>query len=235
VNGSGPRVDARHLARVRALLAKAESTTHAAEAEAYTAKAQELATRHSIDEALLSARSGAVTVVPFARRIGVDHPHEGERAALLDVVARANRCHVVWSPEFGFATVFGFDSDLDTVDLLYTSLLIQAHRDMARTEPAGGKAGRARLRSFRQSFLIAFAMRIGERLAAATQAALAEATQTDGPERLLPVLMARDAEVRETMEKAFPRTVRGRGSRVDSQEGWNSGQASADRARLPSA
>ena len=30
-------------------------------------------------------------------------------------VARANRCHTVWSPELGFATVFGFDADIDAV------------------------------------------------------------------------------------------------------------------------
>ena len=46
------------LAKVRALLAQAESTTFEAEAEAFTAKAQELMARHAIDAALLWARSG---------------------------------------------------------------------------------------------------------------------------------------------------------------------------------
>ena len=43
------------MARIRALLAKAEGTEYAAEAEALTAKAQDLMTRHAIDEALLHA------------------------------------------------------------------------------------------------------------------------------------------------------------------------------------
>ena len=112
----------------------------------------------------------------------MDHPYEGEKAALLDAVARANRCHTVWSPDLGFTTVFGFDADIDAVDLLYTSLLVQAHRAMAQTEPPGGKAGRARLKAYRQSFLVSFATRIGERLADAAEAALADATRTpDGP------------------------------------------------------
>jgi hypothetical protein len=233
-----PSVDARLLDRVRALLAKAESTTYPAEAEAYTAKAQELAARYSLDEALLVARSGGTEVVPFARRIGVDHPYEGEKVALLDAVARANRCHAVWSPEFGFVTVFGFDADIDTVDLLHASLLIQAHRAMAREEPPGGKAGRTRLRAFRQSFLVAFAARIGERLAGAADAALAEVTRVDDGTGsadaavLLPALVARDEQIRETMRRVFPRTVRARGSRVGSREGWESGRAAADRAAL---
>lgn len=224
--------DARLLDRVRGLLAKAESTTYPAEAEAYTGKAQELITRHSIDEALLVARAGDAAVVPFARRVGVDHPYEGEKAALLDAVATANHCYTVWSPEFGFSTVFGFDVDIDAVDLLYTSLLVQAHHAMARSEPPGGKAGRARLRAYRQSFLVAFGVRIRERLAHAADTALADLTRAADGGDLLPVLASRDEQVRETMRKVFPRTVRGRGSRVDSREGWDSGRAAADRAAL---
>ncbi len=221
-----PGTDAK-LERVRALLAKAEATTFPAEAEAYTAKAQELISRHSIDEALLAA-GGEVDVVPYARRIGVDHPYENEKASLLNSVARANRCHVVWSPEFGFATVFGFDADIDAVDLLHTSLLVQAHRAMARTEPRG-KAGRSRLKSFRQSFLVGYAVRIGERLAEASRAALDEVGDRAA---LLPVLASRDVEVRQARDRAFPSTTRGRGFRVASLEGWESGREAADEATL---
>jgi hypothetical protein len=241
---AGPRrsggVDVRLLDRVRALLAKAESTTYPAEAETYTAKAQELIARHSIDEALVAARGGSAAVVPLARRIGVDHPYESEKASLLAAVAGANRCHTVWSPELGFTTVFGFDSDIDAVDLLHTSLLVQANRAMSAAEPLGGqtngKAGRARLKTFRQSFLVGFAVRIGERLAQAGEVAMTPDPRSELPSHsraeLLPVLAARDAQVRETMERVFPRTVRGRGSRVDSDEGWDSGRAAADRAAL---
>ncbi|MFI7540531.1 DUF2786 domain-containing protein [Actinoplanes sp. NPDC049599] len=222
-----PGTDAK-LERVRALLAKAEATTFPAEAEAYTAKAQELISRHSIDEALLAAGTGTA-VVPYARRIGVDHPYESEKASLLNSVARANRCHVVWSPEFGFATVFGFDADIDAVDLLHTSLLVQAHRAMARTEPPGGKAGRARLKSYRQSFLVGYAVRIGERLAEASRAAL---EQAGDPAALVPVLASRDVQVREARDRSFPSTTRGRGFRVASLEGWESGREAADAAQL---
>lgn len=230
----GTSADARLLERVRALLAKAESTGYPAEAEAYTAKAQELVARHSLDEAVLSARTGGTAVVPFARRIGVDHPYEGEKASLLDAVARANRCQAVWSPELGFVTIFGFDADLDAVDLIYTSLLVQGNRAMAQSEPPGGKAGRARLKAFRQSFLVAYATRIGERLTGAAEAALADAARAAAAGGgLLPVLAGRDEQVRETVNRIFPHTVRSRGARVDSLEGWESGRAAADSAALP--
>jgi hypothetical protein len=229
--GAGVReTDAGLLKRVRALLAKAERTDFPAEAETYTAKAQELVTRHSIDEALLDTGADGPAVVPFARRIGVDHPYESEKASLLHAVAAANRCHSVWSPELGFSTVFGFDADLDAVDLLYTSLLVQANRAMSRAEPAGGKAGRARLKTFRRSFLVAFAVRVGERLADSAGAALAEGRADAG--NLLPVLADRDEQVRESMRRVFPSTTRARGGRVDSIEGWDAGREAAERAGI---
>jgi hypothetical protein len=213
--------DTRVLDRVRALLAKAESTGFPAEAEAYSAKAQELIARHSIEEALTARDRAEVT--PFARRIGVDHPYESEKAGLLDAVARANHCRTVWSPEFGFSTVFGFDADIDAVELIYTSLLVQANRAMVRDEPAKGKA---RIKAFRRSFLAAYAARIGERLSRATRAEIEQHTG------LLPVLRNRELRVREAMDRAFPATVRARGRRIDSLEGWESGRAAADEAEL---
>lgn len=211
--------DKRVLDRVRALLAKAEATDFPAEAEAYSAKAQELITRYRIEE----VTAPAVDVTPFARRIGVDHPYESEKASLLDAVGRANGCRTVWSPELGFSTIFGFDTDIDAVELLHTSLLVQANRAMTRDEPAKGKA---RVKAFRRSFLIAYAIRIGERLREVAEQAFASHGD------LLPVLRSRDVQVRTAMEKVFPVTVRSRSSRVDSLEGWDSGRAAADEARL---
>ena len=213
--------DNRILDRVRALLAKAESTDFPAEAEAFSAKAQELIARHSIEEVLATPTAGPV--VPLARRVGVDHPYENEKASLLDAVARANRCHTVWSPEFAFTTVFGFDTDIDAVELLHTSLLVQAHRAMTRDERAVRKA---RIKAFRRSFLVAYAARVGERLERATRHEIARHAD------LLPVLRDRDLQVREALRKSFPRTVKARGSRVDSLEGWESGRAAADEAEL---
>ena len=211
--------DNRILERVRALLAKAESTDFPAEAEAFSAKAQELIARHSIEEVLAATPGDA----PLARRVGVDHPYESEKASLLDAVARANHCHTVWSPELAFSTLFGFDADIDAVELLYTSLLVQANRAMARHEPGKGKA---RIKAFRRSFLIAYAQRIGERLERTTRHEIAQHSD------LLPVLRSRDLQIQEAVSRAFPRTVRARGSRVDSLEGWESGRAAADQAEL---
>jgi hypothetical protein len=222
--------DPRILDKVRALLAKAESTGFAEEAEALTAKAQQLMARHSIDEALLAARAGARDE-PVGCRVGIDNPYELPKATLLDVVAGANRCRSVWAKNLGFATVIGFRPDLDAVELLYTSLLVQATSAMTRAGSRKDHHGRSRTRSFRQSFLTSFAIRIGERLATATEQASAEAAAETGEARLLPVLAARDDTVREATEKMFPEIVAKAVTATDG-EGWAFGRAAADLASL---
>ena len=206
----------RMLGRIRALLAKAESTEYPEEAEALSAKAQHLMARHSIDEALLPA---AAADGPTARRIGVDRPYEGAKALLLDAVAAANACEAVWSSDFGFSTVVGHRSDLEAVELLYTSLLVQADRALHR--------GPSRRKDYRESFLIAYAARIRERLTTATAG---ELSAHDGAADLLPVLAARDIAVRTATRRLFPSTTTSRLKGRD-PDGWSEGTSAADGAR----
>ncbi|SCL25218.1 Protein of unknown function [Micromonospora nigra] len=224
-----PTGASRMLDRVRALLAKAESTTFPAEAEALTGKAQELIARHSIDQALLSTdaepgdRPGGV-------RLGTDPPYAGAKALLVQEVAAANRCEAVWSDDLGFTTVLGWPADLEAVELLYTSLLVQATTAMLRGRGERRSGGR-RTRGWDESFLNAFALRIGERLRSATESVDRETAAAAGPERLLPVLAARSEAVRERLDTLFPGVTRHRLS-VRDAEGWSSGTAAADRASL---
>ncbi|KUM86521.1 MULTISPECIES: DUF2786 domain-containing protein [Streptomyces] len=217
------RGDARTLGRIRALLAKAEATGYPEEAEALTAKAQELMARHSVDEALLDARAPAKDT-PGACRIGVEPPYEQAKAVLLDAVATANHCRAVWNEPFAFSTVVGFEGDLVAVELLYTSLLVQAQSAMAKAEAAQRAGGRGRTKTFRQSFLAAYAHRVGDRLRTA-----AEAPVTDD---LLPVLASREVAVTDRTERMFPRTTTTRLRGVSDEAGWTEGARAADRAQV---
>ncbi len=89
-------VDEGTLAKVRALLAKAESTNFEHEAAALTAKAQELMSRHAIDEAMARGASGGSRDTPLIRRLPVDDPYAGPKSTLLAVVAAANGVRTVW-------------------------------------------------------------------------------------------------------------------------------------------
>ncbi|MBT2379249.1 DUF2786 domain-containing protein [Streptomyces sp. ISL-111] len=232
----------RMLTRIRALLAKAEATGFPEEAEALTGKAQELMARHSIDEALIAARTQS-TETPGACRIGVEPPYESAKAILLDAVASANRCQAVWNGDLGFSTVVGFEPDLEAVELLFTSLLVQGTAAMTRAEAGQRASGRKRTKTFRQSFLMAYAQRLGSRLADTTERATATAADTDtatgtdtrkGTGGLLPVLAARDVAVTEAAERMFPRTTTTRVRGATDLDGWNHGTEAADQARMGS-
>lgn len=226
----GP-ADQRMLERVRALLAKAESTEFEAEAEALTARAQELMARHSIDYALLAAASGS-TDTPSGRRLFLESPYEAPKALLLDVVAAANRSKAVCQQSLGLCTVLGFSADLDAVELLFTSLLVQATTAMMHAGSRRDAYGRSRTRSFRQSFLTSYAQRIGERLAESTGQAERQAAAESPGTNLLPVLAARHSAVDQAADEMFPElTMRSVASGTD-REGWLHGRAAADLAPL---
>jgi len=227
VRGQG--ADPRVLHRVRALLAKAESTTFPDEAEALTAKAQELMTRHAIDRAMIEP-DGGPGAIPSARRIGIDDPYASAKSYLLHQVAAASNCRVVFSKDLGFSTVFGFDSELDAVELLFTSLLVQATAGMAAAGVDQASGARWRSRSFRQSFLVGFAVRIGERLREAAAAATEEA-EADHGGRLLPVLMSRAEAVKQERDQTFPDLAHHRLGAND-PAGWTAGRVAANRASL---
>ncbi|WP_433231919.1 DUF2786 domain-containing protein [Actinomadura formosensis] len=224
-------VDQRTLGRVRALLAKAESTEFPEEAEALSARAQELMARHSIDQALLDAQAGG-TGGPAGRRIAVDNPYEAPKAALLTVVADANRCRAVWHRELGFSTVLGYPADLAAVEMLFTSLLVQATSAMVHAGPRRDARGRSRTRSFRHAFLNAYAARVGERLREVAGEAAGRAAAGAGGKDLLPVLAARDRAVERAVDTMFPGLTEGRAGSVSNYEGWVAGRAAADLANL---
>ena len=223
---------ARMLEKVRALLAKAESTTFDDEAEACTAKAQELIARYSIDAALVESRGGRLggSASVSAVRIAVDDPYAHAKTLLLQAVARENRCFALWDKQFGFNTIFGHAADLRVVELLFTSLLVQAVGAMQRAGSHVDRTGTIRTRSFRQSFLVAFANRIGERLREANCRAEAAAVDEVG-DSFLPVLAARSDAAREACAEMFPKQGRTAVSVINA-EGWVAGRAAADTASL---
>lgn len=226
--GSMPEVtetEARLLARVRALLAKAESTEYAEEAEALTAKAQDLMTRHSL-QLLIHQHGSKQADRVTAARLWLDAPYAAAKSLVVNVVAEANRCRAVWADSLGCITVLGRAADLASVELLCTSLLVQATRAMLERQPATGR----RTRSYRQSFLVSFATRIGERLRGAADGVTKDLSATDRA-ALLPVLRSASERVDQAFAESFPYTVEQRVN-VSNGTGWAAGRAAADLALL---
>ena len=218
------------LQRVRGLLAKAESTTFEAEATALTAKAHELMTRHAIDAALLQGRAGDR---PIMVRLPVDAPYVDAKCLLLQTVAAAGRCQAVAMTQLGLSTVVGFADDVAAVELLFTSLLLQAQtalEEAARLAPAGT---RVRSQSYRSAFLQAYAGRIGQRLDESNAAVLA-AADPDEAQAFLPVLRSRADQVDELVDERFGALTTSPVRGGFDAAGWAGGTLAGDRARLDS-
>jgi hypothetical protein len=196
------------LERVRKLLAKAEDegvTPH--EAEALTAKAAELMARYGIDRALLAATTPS-TDAPADRILHIPNPWAAVKAHLLTGLAAAMRCQAVLIPAQvpgSRVHLFGYASDLDRADIMYTSLLIQMHRALAAT-PVPGAARSPR--AWRRSWMLGFATAVVTRVRAAEARAADQATtQTaagGGPSAEI-VLADRALTIRHNLHQAYPR------------------------------
>ena len=203
--------------RARALLAQAESATSSEEAEALTARAQGLLARQAMDDALLAA---AGTGPASGRRLFVDSPYEAGKADLLSMVATVNHCRTVWHKSLGLSTVLGFPGDLDAVELLFRSLLVQASAALDRAGPHRDEAGPAGTRSFRQSFLASYTRRISERLAEAARAEQRQAEANAPGPRLSAALATRHHAVDEAAARMFPDLARPDPGPSPGDEGW---------------
>jgi hypothetical protein len=221
------------LAKVRKILAKAEDPAATpAEAETYTAKAAELIAAYGIDRALLAAE--APTSDPVGDRVVVlDPPYALDKASLLSSVAVRLRCWSVQRVRYVDQTkeislhMFGHDSDLLRVEVLYTSLLLQATALLARTPVPAGE----HVAAYRRSWLAGFTSAVSRRLAEAEKRARARAEQQErdaSRTRSVELVLAdRSAAVRRAVEDAYPslrkapsRQLSGSGGRA----GWSAGQ-----------
>jgi len=223
------------LNRVRKLLAKAEAEgVTPPEAEALTAKAAELMARYGIDRARLAA-TRPDTDRPDSRIIDIDNPWAQVRAHLLAGLAGAMRCQCVLlstTRPGARIHVFGYASDLERADILYTSLLLQMARGLtAAVVPAWVRS----VRAWRRSWLLGFAAAVVARVRAAEQEATSRAT---GPEarsgsQTALVLADRALVIRRNIEQAYP--VTRKSHMTYSGSGYGAGYAQGQRADIGTA
>lgn len=219
------------LARVRKLLAKAEDPAATAqEAETYTAKASELMAAYGIDRALLAAADPSLDVVGD-RVVTLDRPYAAEKAQLVSQIALALGCRVVRRTRYPGGVkelsvhLFGHRSDLQRAEILFTSLLLQAMRALARTEVPRWDHPAA----FRRSWLSGFSFSVGRRLEAAERAAAAQAEDrfaATGTSTAL-VLADRSAAVEAARDAAYPDLEPARARQLSGSGGalgWAAGQ-----------
>jgi hypothetical protein len=131
------------LGKVRALLAKAASTTHPGEAEVFRQKADELMTKYAIDSWMLEQEQEGTSKKPIRRDLDMSWRYDRDygnptRSALhrifRDVAAHCRVRLVSIHTDFANRTVpaVGMEADIDYFDLLFTNLMIQL---LAQADP----------------------------------------------------------------------------------------------------
>jgi hypothetical protein len=221
----------RLLERVRKLLAKAEAEgATAEEAQALTAKAAELMAKYGIDRALLAA-ARPETDVPGNRIVEIYNPWARVQAHLLCGLAAALRCQCILLPARAGQRVhmFGFASDIERTDVLYTSVLIQMWHGLAAAPvPAWSDSPRA----WRRSWLLGYAAAVTSKVRAAEQSAVQAAAADPGAasSRAALVLADRSLVIRQNLARAYPVT---RTARVTyTGNGYGAGFAQGKRADI---
>ncbi|SNQ45744.1 conserved hypothetical protein [Frankia canadensis] len=228
------------LGRVRKLLAMAEGEglTEAAR-EAYNTKAAELIAQYGIDRALLEAaepRRAAADLV-----VTVESPYARDKISLLASVATPLGCRLVHRTmrraqgvEHS-AHLFGMDADIQRVQLLFTSLLVQQVYGLAAVRPPRCEDPRA----YRRSWMAGFALAVAERLTKAEWTAReraqarqrAEPAEEPGGPSVAVVLADRSRRVDAHMATVYPR-LRTPRARQLSGSGGREGYQAGERADL---
>ena len=199
------------LEKVRKLLAKAEAEgVTPQEAELLSAKAAELMAKYGIDKAMADARAH-VSPKPVNKVFTIDQPYSQVKGHLLHAVARALHCQGVTIRTSGPTSrvhVFGFESDIELVEMLYTSLLLQMAHATARHPISSWLRGR-KVMAERRSFMLGFVSGVSPRLEAAYALAEAATDDTGTPGTEL-VLRNRDVAVEGAVADAYPKLTKTR-------------------------
>ena len=230
------------LERVRALLAKAEDRAATEEeSKLYTAKAAELMAKYSINQALIdAARPRAEREVVGDRVVLIVAPYAFAKASLLHTICRYSRVKSIRintgrysrrtkQPGTQQMHLFGFAADLEQVEMLYTSLLLQVAWFGKQAKPPGYlEPGEKRV--WHREWLFGFSHGVGARLKEAEERAKKTVTNEQGG-NLLPVLLDRSTLVADRLKAHYPDMTTTKIS-FNAGAGYQAGRLAANQADL---
>jgi hypothetical protein len=233
--------------RVGKLLAQAEGTDNEHEAAAFVERAQQLATEHAVDLEMARARQrarqhrgGGEPLVQERLAVG-ERGRRGNRHRVLlyTVVAGPNDVMVNVAHDSSYVLGFGHRSDLDVVEQLWTSLVVQmAAAAQRRMDDGEHRAAGISGLSWRLSFYDGFIEAVAERLQRARQHALEQAqpNQRTGEPSAALVLREKSERVKSFYDTASDARGSWRGAGAgrtrSSRTARSSGRADGARADL---
>ena len=214
------RPDSALIDKVRKLLAMAEGTDIAEEADAFARKAADLIARHRVSEASLrEVNPDELEIIELDLGRGA---YVRARFHLLAGIADAHGCLATFmtGSRGTIAHITGHRRDTLTARVLFTSLLAQ----MNTRAGAERRATAAATQRWRRAFMFGFA----DQVAAMLETARAEAVSaTPDPGSILPALRAQEAVVRDFANERLGRIVSARPAAPAVRDGLNAGRRAA--------
>lgn len=211
------------LSKIRKLMAKAESTEHEAEAEAFLAKAQQLIVANAIEDGELreADRSAIIT-----RKLWVPQPYSNSKCRIAGALAKnvGFFCHMSGRIERGedgdkgrWLTMYGTEDTLSIAETVFTSLLMQCGSRAMRL--SGRSPGDTK--SMRDRFIAGFAHGVSEQLRSVNN------ESTSGSAALVLMSEYNRAQAACSTRLSSP------GRKHGSQEGYNAGlRANVNRSSI---
>lgn len=199
--------DAKIVAKIEALLRKAESTNFGPESEALIAKAHELMARYSIEEAMLHKAQGVSNEVIVMTIPAKSKSTLYERQILIGQVAKWQRCRAIITGEV--VSVVGYRTDAEFVKTLYSSLVLQMMDSMLEQTDGTEKWNR----SFCRGFINAVSSRMEE-----VYRKVEHDVAPSGSSTAL-VLRDRSQAVEQQFDSLFPNSQAARGSSMTTVDG----------------
>lgn len=202
--------------RINKLLAKAERTDNPEEAEAFFSKAAALQSKHAIDEIMLNAAAGNKRDDIITKVYPLTGSYAKAHILIINSLSKPLNCKVVQVSHGGgkiSAKAHGFRSDIERLDTLFTSVLIQAARQLkpwARDNTHNWMTAAEKYQR-RKSFLIGFGEGAARKLKESMVTAEAEATEPG----VGLVLVSRRDQVEESYRETFGRLGHARSTKTD--------------------
>lgn len=225
------------MAKARALLTKAESSTMQGERDAFAAGAARIMAKYGITKVMLTSDGGGSEAVG-EWRVEVGAPYCYDRVALLQRLVDAYHGQLIYTQkdvQHSELLVYALPSDLERMQVLWPSLLRQMTTEMkwaTANKPESVKAA-----VFCRSFMHGFAVAVSGRLTLAERAAAVAAQQerdaqfSTGKSVEL-VLADRKNQVAAHFKAKHPRAKAGRRQVRESTAGVNAGLSAGQRADL---
>lgn len=210
--------------KIQLLLNKAEGNANEHEAEMCYNEAMKLMQRHAVDESMLPGNAAKESIIKVVIIVKKRDEIRTAKTRLISGIAKANRCRIINASNRGEGEVwiFGYESDVAFVEMLYMSVLLQyaVARNRGWKEYYGPESRYLWVNSFAQGY----ANRIGDRLVE-----LAEKSAKEAGTEL--VLFDRGQEVADYIKKTED-TVQGRMVKSRNGTGFNQGWSAGGNANL---